>query len=128
MREIKFRAWNGYEWIFFDLTQRGEEIHLITIEEGRFMIPRIYEIHMVNNLCQFTGLKDKTGKEIYEGNILKAQKQYPNGVVKFMTDGRTMYIVDDKIQYDGSYMYELGEFEMEIIGNIQETPELLETK
>ena len=55
MREIKFRAWDGegfYKW---------EHLRLVSpVEWGNDLI-----------LQQFTGLYDKNGKEIYEGDILK---------------------------------------------------------
>lgn len=77
-------------------------------------------------LGQWTGLSDKLGKEIYEGDIIR-QRSYP---------GYAINVIDYESESDGSYAnwnfsYDLDEFgerpnkEWEVIGNIYENPELL---
>jgi uncharacterized phage protein (TIGR01671 family) len=74
---------------------------------------------------QFTGLKDKNGREIYEGDILRSVGHTTDddtltGTVKFV-DGS--YIVDNG--KDAEYLFtECGE--NEVLGNIYENPELLQ--
>jgi len=79
-------------------------------------------------IMQYTGLKDKNGKEIYEGDIVKGNLIYKGG--KLMTMGCVEYnnsfgafcLRNDGGQtfFDKHY---LGDFE--IIGNIHENPDLL---
>jgi uncharacterized phage protein (TIGR01671 family) len=72
-------------------------------------------------LEQYTGLKDKNGKEIYEGDIVKNANWI--GEVKF-TDGRyfiteTKRTTNDELLYWGTLYWD------EVIGNIHENPDLL---
>lgn len=81
------------------------------------------ELGQVNNpiLMQFTGLKDKNGKEIYEGDIFQDEE-----------DGSCEFVEWDN-EFGGwstQAWYSVGEFaqaaeRLEVIGNIYENPELL---
>lgn len=77
--------------------------------------------------CQFTGLKDKNEKEIYEGDILNGQVPDSLGWVKwesgFVTykNERAMYVFD--YGYDYNFLMRIEN--ISIIGNIFENPELL---
>lgn len=75
-------------------------------------------------LMQFTGLKDKNGKEIYEGDILTHHYHHENGVMEF-NERRASFEL--KYFQDGSYqeMFLIEAPHFEIIGNVYETPELL---
>ena len=84
-------------------------------------------------LMQFTGLHDRNGKEIYEGDIIQGATFYPMEVVstKFgwgvkWTDiqGDSRNVVTGTI--DEATWQELIDEEMEVIGNIYTNPELLE--
>lgn len=68
---------------------------------------------------QFTGLKDKNGKEIFEGDILE---KYPKvrGKVIFDEDVGCFKVIWEELSWD----YVSGD--KEVIGNIYENPELLE--
>lgn len=77
-------------------------------------------------LMQSTGLKDKNGKEIFEGDVLTSQNYPVKGVVEFRTDlGLWVHYLKEY-----SYFEYLGNVagSKEIIGNIYENPELLEDK
>ena len=86
------------------------------------------------NLVQYTGLKDKNGKEIYENDILKVTDPYREDISQHIVkwdNGDSSFIIncplgDGDYSSLGQFLYE--DYEFEIIGNICENPELLEAK
>ena len=81
-------------------------------------------------LMQYTGLKDKNGKEIYEGDIVKCG--YGIGKVIYNAGCFMIEWIDDKeammefiFSRDGIYPRRHGDEFLEIIGNIHQNPELL---
>ena len=144
MREILFRGKrvdNG-EWIFgfyFNVPEHyksdlsGKSI-IISINNGLF-----FEV-MSETVRQYTGLKDKNGKKIFEGDIVKYDIaygiQYKNDdcceklntfieTVKF-ENGEFFPIPKFSECEDYYYSYEYRNFE--VIGNIYDNPELLESE
>lgn len=119
MREIKFRAWDKklkmwHEW--------GLDIKPGV---GAYFIgpPHSELIH-----CQFTGLHDKNGKEIYEGDVVRAvSRNHPRqeviGEVTY-DDGEYQVETDDDYWPVASVVV-LENFE--VIGNIHDNPSLLES-
>jgi uncharacterized phage protein (TIGR01671 family) len=73
-------------------------------------------------LQQFTGLQDKDGKDIYEGDIVKG--------LEFVIDNNPRTMIE-KVKYDSWFGYDWTNFDvsvpLEVIGNIFENPELLKT-
>lgn len=133
MREIKFRGKrldNG-EWVYGDLHIRTPFPHIHSeIDYSRVNI----DPHTVG---QFTGLHDKYGKEIYEGDIVKWILTMPEVGVN---GGYEEYHTEEigEIQWDAGALY-LGKYcaagfayesedYAEIIGNIHDNPELLKTE
>ena len=64
MREIKFRAKHGKEWVYGDL-------HLLSKMEHIHTDPFTKKSINIETIGQYTGLRDKNGKEIYEGDIIR---------------------------------------------------------
>ena len=84
-------------------------------------------------LMQYTGLKDKNGVEIYEGDIVSYHNDRHIGVIEYSTTGGMVgYIINFDAHTKGLY-WEAAELYIqknvfEVIGNIYENPELLEHK
>jgi uncharacterized phage protein (TIGR01671 family) len=115
MREIKFRCWF-----------RGEMIRNAMCSHASFNDDGTIE-HM-GKLMQYTGLKDKNGKEIYEGDILKYKDGSDVATYKVFWDDRSARFTDTRIEDgDSQTAYDGFEFvnDCKVIGNIHEHPELL---
>lgn len=130
MREIKFRAWDKrYNEMIYDAHK--------TYDYGCFCEGSIYSQSFNDILeevdcevMQYTGLKDKNGKEIYEGDIIKYEVPCESGSfidyilvkwgkVEFSFLKKTSNNKFYRTTYQGLYKYG------EVIGNIYENPELL---
>lgn len=127
-RNIKYRAWLKDSKLMVDVDE---------IDIGRKFIYYYYhsddlegELKSFKNieLMQYTGLRDKNEKEVYEGDILKLRANYGIGVVKYYNEWGA-YIVE---YLKSKPIVVLGmnydKEDIEIIGNIWENKELLEVK
>lgn len=65
MREIKFRFWN------IEYDNRGEEVGRMIFISLRNKRGHLQDAYIQGRLMQYTGLKDKNGIEIYEGDIIE---------------------------------------------------------
>ena len=132
-REIKFRRllkeynWNNGtyyppQWLVFDCPHPVKEMGLVF---SQHMYPELDE--WLSPYVQYTGLKDKNGKEIYEGDIARD------------ISGKVAVIVYSPPSFFAQFKGELWDINtkgspvemvecIEVIGNIFENPELLEDK
>jgi len=107
-RDIKFRAWVDGKRMLLP-TRTELEISLRGLTQGTDFI-----------LLQYTGLKDKNGKEIYEGDIL----EYYGAMLAKGEPPRISPVVWAGWHWEGIRNWR----ECKVIGNIWENPELLEAK
>lgn len=137
-REIKFRIWNGekmiyksdhreyddYFWLELDGTFHG---HTRTGDEW---FNEFYdEFNKINyELMQFTGLKDKNGKEIYEGDIILLPETNQKGIIewyekesRFCVKGNDKKGNEKRGELIKSFMQDLTI----VVGNIYENPDLI---
>ena len=114
MREIKFRAWDG-----------EQIMPAFWVDERKDFFGLIYQRGMSKvQFMQYTGLKDKNGKEIYEGDIVKYDSGNLFGIeFKF---GKWL-CVNKNDDLKTGILYDLlnASVEIEVISNIYENPELL---
>ena len=128
MREIKFRAWfDGHMCEVAKLDFWGDPdqatcdmARMSLTEYGN--VEEIFEVYLNEvELMQYTGLKDKNGKEIYEGDI--TQDVDTGKTFEIMYQGHMFMRYERKPMY---MFYTLDGDCLEVIGNIYENPELME--
>ena len=120
MKENKFRAWNSKEKFM-------DSAWLIDWEHGSVCHGKHNQSELDDcTLMQYTGVKDKNGREIYEGDIVEqlSERTYESvkGTVKFF-DGS--YLIEFLSGDNGVFLFDEVAYN-EVLGNVYENPELLE--
>jgi uncharacterized phage protein (TIGR01671 family) len=119
-REIKFRAWIDSTLGDYMAVQGEPDLETLS----SFM----HHYSDCKNLMQYTGLKDKNGKEIYEGDVLKINLYDDEWITKVRNYLGTLIIDIEGCDWNTTALSFLDdEAETEVIGNIYENPELLKS-
>lgn len=123
-RPIKLRAWTGDKFIYLEIAHGGQGKGGIKLDPGVYGHLEPWQ--------QFTGLTDKNGKEIFEGDIVQCYEYeadahannptYKDAVVFH----RGAFILDKPGFAVAEYDDKENSFSIEVLGNIHENPELLE--
>lgn len=129
MREIKFRGYNGEKWLFGNLDIDYKAKHAC-ISDNRFWRHPV----RFDTVGQFTGMYDAEGREIYEGDIVKATLKEPSFMKRFKLQNE---IVGEML-FDNAWWikeretinlippWRLRYYDLTVIGNAHDNPNLLE--
>ena len=119
MREIKFRAWNSID---------KKMVGWCSLKHSfdAFIKSKHYE------LMQFTGLTDKNGVDIYEGDIVQGHfydtDEWKDIAGITYCDHRAKFVFNDGNGEQDAFIDDINTGTLEVIGNIHQNPELLENK
>lgn len=125
-REIKFRGWDSVNEVMLPVESINFREGYVSLNEGDNSLTDTLEMI---ELMQYTCLKDKNRKEIYEGDILERHGYWP---IRIEYDKGCLMVRDlDEVRYNNLILnVPICNFESindwKVIGNIYENPELLE--
>ena len=135
MRDIKFRMWHKQIKQMYNVGMINFEQRFIFIKHSLNYTQSSFAMEEVE-LMQFTGLHDKNGKEIYEGDVVRKLvwnelkfeaegdgKDYSYAKVQYIDELASFHLVNK----DNKILWELSEdkYNIEVAGNIYENSDLL---
>lgn len=125
-RDIKFRGWDSVNEVMLQVESINFREGYVSLNEGDNSLTDTLEMI---ELMQYTGLNDKDGKEIWEGDILE---RYGYWFIRIEYDKGCLMVRDlDEVRYNNLILnVPICNFESindwKVIGNIYENPELLD--
>ena len=129
MREHKYKAWDTVKKVMYSAEELGQDQETLSADGRGFVnvhgaSTRLSQFHSHLLPLEYTGLKDKNEKEIYEGDIIRSvlpgnPELVKNFVIKWEYN---------ETSGDIGFNVLLRAENREVIGNIHENPELLESK
>ncbi|AFZ90207.1 YopX family protein [Bacillus velezensis] len=139
MREIKFRAYHTEKRDGQEFPRMLDWDELLNNDEEELACYFKNEFSNVSPLMQYTGLKDKNGREIYEGDIVRNHRDNSNELLEVLWQEEVAEHASDGIYWTkevpgfrfkrikrGLTTVFVAHVDLEVIGNIHQNPELLE--
>ena len=129
-REIKFRLWSGTK-MFYDIDNVMECLKQQLAFDNKLTFPIPYDHVGIDgsSFMQYTGLKDKNSKEIYEGDIITCHTEYERSGDEYDFEENPIEVSFDKrsasffpLNLNNRWRCDL--VNIEIVGNIYENPDL----
>lgn len=126
MKEILFRGkrYSG-EWVYGNLFIPDKEDAPTEIGIGTNVIRITYDV-ITETVGQYTGLKDKHGKRIFEGDIVLKRTYHGKKPMKVYYENGIFTCGEHRGSSVMERYYTLCDSQIEVIGNVYDNPELLE--